>query len=114
VTPFEEILERYRTKCEDWGNMGRDAVLDQLTEVEDEILAYVAALEADKARLEWLEAALATIDLIYTRRPEHPDPGFHLFDFSFPRNKSRASGPTLRDAIDRARAAQQETPDATR
>jgi uncharacterized protein YciI len=96
VTPFEEILERYRTKCEDWGNMGRDAVLDQLTELEDALLAHVAQLEADRDRLEWLEALP---DLVTIGRPYGG--GFSLM-FRGPREAG--SGPTLREAIDAARA----------
>jgi hypothetical protein len=84
VTPFEEILERYRTKCEDWGNMGRDAVLDQLTELEDALLAHVAHLEADRERLEWL------------MRWDRVEAYVAWNDF-------QTTGPTLREAIDQAR-----------
>jgi hypothetical protein len=88
VTPFEEMLEKYRTKCEDWGNMGRDAVLDQLTELEDALLAHVAQLEADRDRLEWLEFHTKTSDVTGATR-------WTLF--------MRARGAsTLREAIDQA------------
>ena len=49
-----KLVADYRVECEDWGGFMDDAILDRVNTSEAALLSYIAELEQDRARLDWI------------------------------------------------------------